>query len=53
VNMERSQPNRGWEGFEDVTLVQREDAIIYEASVRDFTISPDSGVAGKKAPSWL
>jgi pullulanase len=46
--MERSQPNRGWEGFEDVNLVQREDAIIYEASVRDFTISPDSGVAGKK-----
>ena len=25
-------------------LVQREDAIIYEISVRDFTISPDSGV---------
>ncbi|HZK20625.1 MAG TPA: type I pullulanase [Treponemataceae bacterium] len=25
-------------------LTQREDAIIYEVSVRDFTISPDSGV---------
>ena len=27
-----------------VTLTQREDAVIYEVSVRDFTISPDSGV---------
>jgi secreted pullulanase len=27
-----------------VKLAQREDAIIYEISVRDFTISPDSGV---------
>jgi pullulanase len=48
VNMDRAQPSRGWEGLEDVTLIQREDAIIYEASVRDFTISPDSGVTGKK-----
>ncbi len=27
-----------------VNLAKREDAIIYEISVRDFTISPDSGV---------
>lgn len=27
-----------------VTLAKREDAVIYEVSVRDFTISPDSGV---------
>ena len=27
-----------------VTLAKREDAIIYEMSVRDFTISPDAGV---------
>ena len=27
-----------------VTLQKREDAVIYEVSVRDFTVSPDSGV---------
>ena len=27
-----------------ITLQKREDAIIYEVSVRDFTVSPDSGV---------
>ncbi len=31
-----------------VKLAQREDAVIYEMSVRDFTVSPDSGV--KAAP---
>lgn len=30
-----------------VKLAQREDAVIYEMSVRDFTVSPDSGVKGK------
>ena len=29
-----------------VKLVQREDAVVYEMSVRDFTISPDSDVKG-------
>src|SRR5574344_461949 len=29
-----------------VKLVQREDAVVYEMSVRDFTISPDSNVKG-------
>jgi Type II secretory pathway, pullulanase PulA and related glycosidases len=29
-----------------VPLKQREDAVIYEMSVRDFTISPDAGVKG-------
>lgn len=28
-----------------VKLAKREDAVIYEVSVRDFTISPDSGVS--------
>lgn len=28
-----------------VNLTKREDAVIYEVSVRDFTISPDSGVS--------
>lgn len=31
-----------------VKLAQREDAVIYEVSVRDFTISPDSGVKNAK-----
>lgn len=30
-----------------VNLVQREDAIIYEVSVRDLTISPDAAVRGR------
>ncbi len=30
-----------------VPLAQREDAIIYEISVRDLTISPDAGIKGK------
>lgn len=29
-------------------ITKREDAIIYEVSVRDFTISPDSGVSAEK-----
>lgn len=29
-----------------VKLAKREDAVIYEMSVRDFTVSPDSGVKG-------
>ncbi|OJF77258.1 MAG: type I pullulanase [Treponema sp. CETP13] len=42
MNSKSAIPN-GWTN-NYVNLAQREDAIIYEVSVRDFTISPDSGV---------
>jgi len=48
VDLSKSGPRGGWEGYTGVPLENRTDAIIYEVSVRDFTISPDSGVRGKK-----
>ena len=47
LNSTKALPNNGWTS-DYVTLKQREDAIIYEVSVRDFTISPDSGVTAEK-----
>ncbi len=47
VNPAKALPAGGWEGYEDVKLAQREDAVIYEASVRDFTIAKDSGVKAR------
>ncbi len=47
IDPAKSGPTGGWEGFEDVKLAKREDAIIYELSVRDFTIAPDSGVSAR------
>ena len=35
-----------------VSLAQREDAVIYEVSVRDFTISDDSGVDSSKRGTY-
>jgi pullulanase/glycogen debranching enzyme len=37
----------GWLDDTPVALEQREDAIIYEIHVRDFTISDDAGVEGE------
>lgn len=47
VDPAKAQPKGGWEGYTDVKLAKREDAIIYEVSVRDFTIGPDAGVKGR------
>lgn len=47
INPAKAQPVGGWEGYTDIKLAKREDAIIYEMSVRDFTISPDSGVKAR------
>ncbi|MBN2658634.1 MAG: alpha-amylase [Spirochaetales bacterium] len=51
VNLNKALPEGGWEGFETAQdkgyYQKREDAVIYEVSVRDFTISPDSGVKGE------
>lgn len=41
-------PSGGWENLEKVSLGKRKDAVIYEVSVRDFTISEDSGVKNAK-----
>lgn len=42
VNMKDGKAGNQVESF--VKLAKREDAVIYEVSVRDFTISPDAGV---------
>jgi type I pullulanase len=47
VNPAKADPVGGWEGATDVNLAKRTDAVIYEVSVRDFTISPDSGVKNR------
>ncbi len=47
INPAKALPAGGWEGYEDVKIAQREDAIVYEVSVRDFTINPNSGVKNK------
>lgn len=48
LTSEKANPASGWEGYTGVELKKYEDAIIYEVSVRDFTISPDAKV---KAPA--
>ncbi len=45
------QPAGGW--APTPPLKQREDAVIYEMSVRDFTISPSSGVSEGKRGTFL
>ena len=47
INSSKALPGNGWEN-DYVKLAQRSDAIIYEVSVRDFTISDDSGVTNEK-----
>jgi len=47
VDMAKTEPEGGWEGYTDYDLVQREDAIIYEAHIRDFTIGPDADIEGE------
>jgi pullulanase len=52
VDLSKALPTGGWQGAESVVgdsyYQEREDAIIYEIHIRDFTISPDSGVRGEK-----
>ncbi|AHC13566.1 alpha-amylase family glycosyl hydrolase [Salinispira pacifica] len=48
VDLAKAGPDGGWEGLESAQdggyYQTREDAVIYEVSVRDFTISPDANV---------
>lgn len=53
INLAKTEPQGGWQGGDDYRLVQREDAIIYEISVRDFTIAPDSGVTPNLKGTYL
>jgi pullulanase len=47
VDLNATEPTGGWHGAP--TLVEREDAVIYEVHVRDFTLDGSSGVtAGKR-----
>lgn len=43
MNSSKALPAGGWKSTY-AKMAQREDAIIYEVSVRDFTISPDANV---------
>jgi secreted pullulanase len=47
INPAKALPAGGWEGGDDYKLAKREDAIIYEVSVRDFTIQPEAGVKAR------
>lgn len=45
------KPPGGW--VSDPPLRQREDAIVYELSVRDFTFSPTSGISAPRRGTFL
>lgn len=51
LDMSRLQPDGGWAGAP--TLVEREDTVIYEVHVRDFTIDSSSGVDANKKGKYL
>lgn len=51
LDMSRLQPDGGWAGAP--TLIEREDAVIYEVHVRDFTIDSSSGVDANKRGKYL
>ncbi|MFQ3230804.1 alpha-amylase family glycosyl hydrolase [Reinekea sp.] len=51
MDMSRTDLAQGW--APRPVLIEREDAIIYEMHVRDFTIDPTSGVASIKRGKFL
>ena len=51
MDMSRSAPLGGW--VSRPTLIEREDSIIYEIHVRDFTIDASSGVSPTKRGKFL
>lgn len=51
MDMSRTGPSGGWAARPP--LVNREDAVIYEVHVRDFTIHPSSGVSADKRGKYL
>jgi pullulanase len=51
VDLSKTEPASGWVSVP--LLVNREDAIIYEVNVHDFTIDPSSGVSAAKRGKFL
>lgn len=51
VDLSKTEPSSGWAAIP--LLVNREDAIIYEVNVHDFTIDPSSGVSAAKRGKFL
>jgi pullulanase len=51
MDLSRTQLNNGWSSRPE--LLEREDAIIYELHVRDFTIDTRSGVSADKRGKYL
>lgn len=51
MDMSRTAPDGGW--AERPALVNREDAVIYEVHVRDFTIDASAGVSADKRGKYL
>ncbi len=51
MDMSRTEPLEGWAARP--SLIEREDAIIYELHVRDFTIDASSGVSADKRGKFL
>lgn len=51
IDLEQTEPTGGWTTLP--VLTNREDAIIYEVHVGDFTSDPDSGVSSNKRGKYL
>jgi pullulanase len=51
IDLSRTEPTGGWAPIPP--LVDREDAVIYELDVHDFTIDPSSGVSAAKRGMFL
>ncbi len=52
VDLERTDPT-GWENDTYVSIEDLEDVVLYEMSVRDFTIAENSGVALERRGTYL
>ncbi len=52
IDLSKTNP-KGWSNDDYVNLKDQEDAIIYEMSVRDFTIADNSGVADGKRGTYV
>jgi pullulanase len=51
IDLSKTEPPGGWAPVPP--LLNREDAIIYEVDVHDFTIAPSSGVSAAKRGNFL
>ena len=51
IDLAQTEPDGGWAARP--TLVNREDAVIYEVHVRDFTIDATSGVSAEKKGKFM